>query len=111
MTWARAAVIGASGGIGAALANHLAGSGAEVFRFSRGTSGASYLDLTDEASIADAAQVAARNGPLDLVIVASGYLHGEGAGPEKPQQHHQRRNNIKRRNGNNHKQQQAPCLS
>ncbi len=83
MTWARAAVIGASGGIGAALANHLAGSGAEVFRFSRGASGASYLDLTDEASIADAAQIAARNGPLDLVIVASGYLHGEGEGPEK----------------------------
>lgn len=42
------------------------------------------FDLTDEPSIALAAESIAAGGPLDLVIVATGILHGDGANmPEK----------------------------
>ena len=71
----RAVVIGASGGIGAALADALAEEDAQVVRLSRPE-----LDLTDEATIAAAA---ARVGTPDLVVVATGLLHREGLGPEK----------------------------
>ncbi|MBY0303209.1 MULTISPECIES: SDR family NAD(P)-dependent oxidoreductase [Sphingomonas] len=71
----RAVVIGASGGIGAALANALAEEDADVVRLSRPD-----LDLTDEATIAAAA---ARVGTPELVIVATGMLHRDGCGPEK----------------------------
>ena len=71
----RAVVIGASGGIGAALADALAEEDAQVVRLSRPE-----LDLTDEATIAAAA---ARVGTPDLVVVATGLLHREGRGPEK----------------------------
>jgi NAD(P)-dependent dehydrogenase (short-subunit alcohol dehydrogenase family) len=85
----RAAVIGSSGGIGTALARHLAGSGTVVHAFSR--SGceadprllAAPIDILDEASIAAAAASLAREGPLDLVIVATGLLHDEALSPEK----------------------------
>jgi len=81
-TWAegaRAAVIGASGGIGAALAEALEADGrfAEVARVSRRDDG---LDVTDEASVA---AMAARLGPRHLVIVATGFLHDGAHGPEK----------------------------
>ena len=62
----RAVVVGAGGGIGGALAVALADRGA-VFALSRAD-----LDLTDPASITDAA--ARIDGPLDLVIVATGVL-------------------------------------
>ena len=71
----RAVVIGASGGIGAALADALAEEGADVRRLSRPD-----IDLTDEATIAAAA---ARAGAPDLVIVATGLLHDGEQGPEK----------------------------
>ncbi|MEM8753837.1 MAG: NAD-dependent epimerase/dehydratase family protein, partial [Pseudomonadota bacterium] len=71
-----AAVIGASGGIGAALADGLEAAGADVLRLSR----ADGLDLTDEARVAAAAE---RAGPRDLTICAAGLLHGEGIEPEK----------------------------
>jgi len=75
--WGRAVVIGASGGIGSALAAALARGGTEVHALSRATG----LDLGDEAGIAAAA---ARIGaPVDLVVVATGRLHGEGVAPEK----------------------------
>ena len=75
-TYARAAVIGASGGIGAAFVAALTAAGSEVIALSRAD-----LDITDETSIAAAA---ARIGaPLDLVIVATGLLHGNGVAPEK----------------------------
>ena len=80
MSWRRAAIVGASGGIGAALANALEERGSEVIRFSR--SGENRIDLEDEASIAAAAN-GLRGDPPDLVIVASGILHVDGAGPEK----------------------------
>lgn len=83
----RAAVIGASGGIGAALAEALAAdpAAAETLCFSRsgrapaGMS-AGRLDVTDEASVAAAARGL---GALDLVVVATGLLHDGDFQPEK----------------------------
>ncbi|MBX7457620.1 SDR family NAD(P)-dependent oxidoreductase [Qipengyuania sp. 1NDH17] len=87
MGWRRAAVVGASGGIGAALCDRLEKGGTEVHRFSRRGRGHIPLDLTDEASIAAAADAVREHGPLDLVFVASGYLHEDGEGPEKDWRH------------------------
>lgn len=76
----KAVVIGATGGIGAALADALAEEEAEVLRFGRSLAGAEHLDLTDEVSIAAAA---ARAGAPDLVVVATGVLHRGERVPEK----------------------------
>jgi NAD(P)-dependent dehydrogenase (short-subunit alcohol dehydrogenase family) len=73
----RAVVFGASGGIGAALVKALENH-AEVVAFSRRGNG---LDLTDEATIANAC--ATLQGSFDLVIVATGALVIKGQGPEK----------------------------
>ena len=54
-TMEKVVVIGASGGIGAALAEALDGEGVGVIRFARNAMGAMPIDLTDEASIAAAA--------------------------------------------------------
>lgn len=70
-----AVVIGASGGIGGALADALEEEGETVLRLSRPD-----IDVTDEATIAAAA---ARAGSPELVIVATGILHEDGHGPEK----------------------------
>lgn len=89
----RVAVIGASGGIGRAFTENLAADPAveAVLATSRqGTVPAGervhalHLNLEDEASI-EAAATAARDrlGGLDLVIIATGILHGQGFGPEK----------------------------
>ncbi|MBT9244581.1 SDR family NAD(P)-dependent oxidoreductase [Gemmobacter fulvus] len=64
----RALVIGASGGIGAALCAALAGRG-EVVGLSRSVNG---LDLTDETSIA--AHMAGLEGAFDRIFVATGAL-------------------------------------
>jgi NAD(P)-dependent dehydrogenase (short-subunit alcohol dehydrogenase family) len=88
----RAVVIGASGGIGRALVADLAGrrGGAAVVALSRsGAVGpeAGYtgrIDVTDEASVRAAAEAVARDGtPVDLVLVATGRLHGPSIAPEK----------------------------
>ena len=88
----RVAVFGASGGIGAALAETLAQRGdvAEVFALARrpGLAGGRItgllFDLRDEASIAAAAEAMGAGGPIDVCIVATGALVLEGgAGPEK----------------------------
>ena len=88
----RAAVFGASGGIGAAFvalmqndencaaihagARSAPEAGAKMLPFA--------FDLEDEASIAAAAQQIAVQSPvLDLIIVATGVLHGESLAPEK----------------------------
>ena len=73
-----ALVIGASGGIGAALAAELAARGASVTTLSRKTDG---LDITDAGSIARI--IGALEGPFDAVIVATGILAPDGGAPEK----------------------------
>lgn len=77
-----AVIIGARGGIGAALADALE-TGAEydrVVRLHRGS--APPVDILDEASIAAAASSLADTAP-QLVIVATGLLHTADKGPEK----------------------------
>ncbi len=74
----RALVIGASGGIGAALVQAAQGRGAAVTGLSRRGDG---LDVTDEASVQQA--FAALEGPFDTVLVATGALVINGARPEK----------------------------
>ncbi|GAB5467579.1 MAG: SDR family oxidoreductase [Rhodospirillales bacterium] len=83
-----AAVIGATGGIGAALASHLDASPAvsQVLLLSRsGGADTIRLDLEREETIAAAAgAVFSRSEALDLVIVATGVLHdGTDLQPEK----------------------------
>lgn len=72
----RTLVIGASGGIGAALAEALAGTDLAVLSRSRDG-----LDLTDEASVAAAAR--RLDAPFDLIFDATGGLEIDGIGPEK----------------------------
>lgn len=76
----KAVVIGASGGIGAALAEALAEEGHDVVALARSFAGDHHLDLTDEASIAAAA---ASVGAPELVLVTTGLLHEGERGPEK----------------------------
>ncbi|WP_394654103.1 SDR family NAD(P)-dependent oxidoreductase [uncultured Sphingomonas sp.] len=75
-----AVVIGASGGIGAALVRRLEQSAryGTVYTLSRS---AGTIDLTDPASIAAAAERI--GGPVSLAIVATGLLHEDGHRPER----------------------------
>lgn len=84
MTWRRAVVIGATGGIGRALADRLEAEGTKVVRLGRSAGRAEDLvDLLDENSISAAAERVAAGAPPDCVIVATGMLHGTGGLPEK----------------------------
>lgn len=74
----RALIVGASGGIGGAVAEALEARGAQVARLSRSADG---LDVTDEASVERA--LGALEGPFDLVLVATGALVVDGHAPEK----------------------------
>ncbi len=76
-----AVVIGAAGGVGAALATALSEGGHHVVGLGRGS--APPLDLLDEASIAAAAAHVAGLGAPRLVIDATGFLHGGGYVPER----------------------------
>ena len=73
-----ALVIGASGGIGAAIVAQLRATGWKVTTRSRAQDG---LDVTDDASV-DAA-LADLEGPFDLVFIAVGILAPDGGQPEK----------------------------
>lgn len=74
----RALVVGASGGIGAAVAAALAARGVAVTGLSRREHG---LEVTDEASVAR--HLGALDGPFELIFVATGALEIAGRGPEK----------------------------
>lgn len=74
----RALVIGASGGIGAAIVAALEARGTEVTGLSRSAHG---LDVTREETIE--AALGALEGPFDLIFVATGALEIDGAEPEK----------------------------
>ncbi|MGJ5175704.1 SDR family NAD(P)-dependent oxidoreductase [Bradyrhizobium oligotrophicum] len=78
-----AAVFGASGGIGSALRTALTESGRfdSVLGFSRST--LPNFDLTDETSIAQAAELIAGTGETRLVIIATGMLHDGEELPER----------------------------
>jgi NAD(P)-dependent dehydrogenase (short-subunit alcohol dehydrogenase family) len=71
-------IIGASGGVGAALAAAYEGRGDTVTRLSRSVDG---FDITDERSVDQ--HLTALNGPFDVVLVATGALEIDGAAPEK----------------------------
>ena len=77
----KAIVIGASGGIGAALSTALESRGAAVVRLSRGSDPP--IDLGSDQSIEQAAAALAGQAPFDLIFVASGILHGADLAPEK----------------------------
>ena len=81
MTDQAAVVIGASGGIGSAIVEALKASDhyAAVHALSRSGTG---LDLTDEASVAEAARVLAEGPSPSLIFVATGVLH-HGQEPER----------------------------
>jgi NAD(P)-dependent dehydrogenase (short-subunit alcohol dehydrogenase family) len=77
-----AIVLGASGGIGAALADALGRRGHEyVHRFGR--SGPIMCDLADTASIASALDPVLAGPPVTRVLIATGLLHDGDQGPEK----------------------------
>lgn len=74
----RALVLGASGGIGRAVARELERRGARVTGLSRAADG---LDVTDEASVR--AALGRLDHPFDLVFVATGALTCTRPAPEK----------------------------
>lgn len=78
-----AIVIGANGGIGAAMADALETGGIyqRMLRLSRKSDPP--LDLLDEASIAAAAAWIETQGEVRFVFDATGFLHGGGIEPEK----------------------------
>lgn len=74
----RSLIVGASGGIGRALARELQTRGQGVVTLSRS---ADRLDLTDEGSVKEC--LGRLEGAFDQIIVATGALSGDGQGPEK----------------------------
>lgn len=74
----KALILGASGGIGAAVASALEARGVDVTRLSRRDEG---FDVTDEASVER--HLSALSGPFDLILTATGALEVDGAAPEK----------------------------
>lgn len=80
-----AVIIGASGGIGAAIEAALRDEGAfdTVLGFARSYDGERHIDLLDESTIAAAAAQVAKGPAPTLVIVATGLLHDGERGPEK----------------------------
>ncbi|MDG1580109.1 SDR family NAD(P)-dependent oxidoreductase [Pseudomonas sp. GOM6] len=79
----RALVIGAGGALGAAFCQLLREDPrcAEVLTLGRSTTPA--LDLENPQSIASAAAEIGQQGPLQLILLATGVLHRPGVSPEK----------------------------
>jgi NAD(P)-dependent dehydrogenase (short-subunit alcohol dehydrogenase family) len=87
-----AVVVGAGGGLGAALLANLQQSVAYGEVLGLGRNAGVRLDYLDEGSIARAAQQVGQAGAesgceLRLLIVASGFLHGEAGQPERSWSH------------------------
>ena len=90
---ANVVVAGASGGIGQELVRQLSTNSRvdRVFALQRSdnhtveTTNVTYLPFSfeDEASIRSAAEAVSTHGPVDLVFVATGVLHGDSFSPEK----------------------------
>lgn len=85
-----ALVIGAGGGLGAALVSELQSSGQSVLSLGRQTQ--PVLDYLDDSSIAQAAlwtaeQCTQHGLPLRLLVVATGFLHGAAGQPERSWAH------------------------
>jgi NAD(P)-dependent dehydrogenase (short-subunit alcohol dehydrogenase family) len=86
-----AVIVGATGGVGSALLEAVAGSGmfSRVHAVSRtayrgdGAISAHIADVTDDRSVERAAEAIAGDGPVGLVMVASGILHAVDIAPEK----------------------------
>jgi NAD(P)-dependent dehydrogenase (short-subunit alcohol dehydrogenase family) len=79
-----AVVVGASGGIGAAVATAIGQSGAFAHVLEASRSGLPAYDITCEDHVAAlAGEIKALGLDLRLVFDATGYLHGPHGGPEK----------------------------
>ena len=85
-----ALVIGASGGLGSAMLAQLRADArfTQVLGLSRSqtSQGAPSLDIADEQSISASAEwlkMQCESQPLRLIVVATGFLHSEGLGPER----------------------------
>lgn len=85
-------IIGASGGIGAALLAQLDASSQVSHIFALSRKAQPYpshkiesltFDFTDETSVASVAADLKDKGPFDLIILATGHLHGPDISPEK----------------------------
>jgi len=74
----RALVVGASGGIGAALCTRLSEQGSAVTRLSRSADG---FDISDPSAVE--AVMDSLDGLFDTVLIATGILAPDGARPEK----------------------------
>lgn len=79
-----AVVVGSTGAIGRALTEELTTRAQAVRVLGLARSGVHLVDVTREASVATAAaRIAGEGVPLRLVVDATGFLHGDGAMPEK----------------------------
>ena len=91
MMFKRVAVIGGSGAIASALIQHLSeDSNAKIYVFSQHdilfqskNIEAHKINYLDEKSISNSAELASKDGDLDLVIITNGILHNEKVQPEK----------------------------
>lgn len=79
----RAAVVGATGGIGSAFVELIRRDERCSDLISLGRSLENKLDITDERSIALSVKAVAERGPVHLIVIATGILSDTGKSPEK----------------------------
>ena len=68
----RAVVVGGTRGIGAAIADGLTAAGADVMVAGRSVSATTHVDVADDASVTQAAQILNSAGPIDVLVNAAG---------------------------------------
>jgi NAD(P)-dependent dehydrogenase (short-subunit alcohol dehydrogenase family) len=91
MSKKRVVIMGVSGGIGSALLEQIKDkSKIEIFAFSKSEPKMkhenicySHIDYNDVSTIQSAAEMVSKKGLIDLIIVATGFLHNENIWPEK----------------------------